>query len=68
MGFFCSSYNFSWEIVAACRNLEKGNLVNWDTARFEKLNLDEYDVSMESVCFPVTTNSIPKKESYFLNC
>ncbi len=42
-----------------CRNLEKGNLVNWDTAQFEMLNLDVYEADMDSVCHPVRkTNTV----------
>ncbi len=35
------------------RNLEKGNVVNWETARFDLLNMTEQEVSMEAVCQPV---------------
>ena len=40
--------------VVARRNLEKGNLVNWDTAKFDTINMIAYEVAMDSVCYPVS--------------
>ena len=33
--------------------MEKGNLVNWETAEFELFNMTEKEVSMGTVCKPV---------------
>ncbi len=35
-----------------CRNLEKGNLVNWSMASFDLVNMTETEVSMDMVCVP----------------
>ena len=36
-----------------CRKEMKGNLVNWDTAKFEVENMMESNIPMEKVCVPL---------------
>lgn len=35
-----------------CRSLEKGNLVNWNQAQFDLVNMTWINVTMRSVCTP----------------
>ncbi len=50
----------------SCRSLEKGNIVNWENAKFDLVNMTEKEVPMESVCKPVKPGDviIPNKRSF----
>ncbi len=34
------------------RNFEKGNLVSWETAVFDEVNMDSLEVTMDEICVP----------------
>lgn len=45
--------------------MEKGDLVNWDTARFELFNVKEVEQPLESICLPLRPGHVlmPEKRN-----
>jgi len=35
------------------RSLDKGNLVNWETAEWDLVNMTEISATLDSVCLPI---------------
>ena len=41
-----------------CRSFDKGNLVSWDTAEFELVNMTSKEESMDFICLPVRPGDV----------
>ena len=41
-----------------CRNFEKGNLVNWDTAEFQLTNMTAREMPIKEICQPVQPGNV----------
>ncbi len=49
-----------------CRRMNKGNLVNWETARFETENMEEDVEDLRSICTPIKPGDVvfPQRRNF----